>query len=100
MASASKLAYADHWRQIEANLPPEERSRTKDRRGRLRPYRLCPADLRETYILIGWEHICDHYHAHWSTVARWNDETGRSQLRADRAAYVREHGLTMLHPVK
>lgn len=100
MATASKLDYAAHWRQIEASLPPEERSRTTARRGRNRPYRHCPADFRETYIRIGWEYICDHYHAHWTTVARWIDETGRTQLAADRAAYVRQHGNVMLHPVK
>jgi len=93
-------SYAAHWRQIEADLPPEEQSQTKNRRGRLRPYRPCPRDFRETYIRIGWQEICAHYHAHWTTVARWIDETGRSQLRADRAAYVSEIGTIYLHPVK
>jgi len=93
-------SYAERWRQIEATLPPEERSRTKATRGRLRPYRPCPADFRETYIRIGWEEICDHYHAHWSTVARWIDETGRQDLRKARAAHVKRVGTTFLHPVK
>lgn len=33
-------------------------------------------------------------------MARWIDETGRTRLAAERAAYVREIGTTYLHPVK
>jgi hypothetical protein len=93
-------SYADRWRRIEASLPPEQRSRTKTTRGRIRPYRPCPPDFRERYVEMGWQEIAEHYRAHWATVARWIDETGRQKLKAARAAYVRQHGNTLLHPVK
>lgn len=98
MASAPQ-SYAEHCRQVEATLAPEQRSRTKTTRGRIRPYRPCPPDFRERYIEMGW-HVADaHYRAHWATVARWIDETGRQELKEARAAYVREHGFVKLHPV-
>lgn len=97
MATASKLDYAAHWRQLEATLPPEQRSRTKCREGRIRPYRPCPIDFREKYIELGWHYVDAHYRAHWRTIARWIDETGRLELKAARAAYVKAHGLLMMH---
>ena len=99
MASASQ-SYAEHWRQIEATLLPEQRSRTKCRQGRIRPYRPCPPDFRERYIEMGWHYVDAHYGANWRTVARWIDETGRQELKEARAAYVRQHGIKPLHPVK
>lgn len=97
---AARLSYAAHWRQIEAGLSGPNLSRTKTRRGRIRPYRPCPSDFRETYVRLGWEEITEHYRAHWATVARWIDETGREDLRAARAAYIAEHGKRCLHPEK
>lgn len=49
---------------------------------------------------MGWHYVDAHYGANWRTIARWIDETGRSQLAADRAAYVKRAGIKFLHPVK
>lgn len=62
--------------------------------------RQLPADFRERYIELGWEAIGDHYRASWRVIVRWIDQAGRDDLREARAAYVKRHGLTMLHPVK
>ena len=99
MASAPQ-SYAEHWRQIEATLPPEQRSRTKCRQGRIRPYRPCPPDFREMYIRLGWHYVDAHYGANWRTIARWIDECGRLELKVARAAHVKRVGTTFLHPVK
>lgn len=100
MPADQPLSYAEHWRQVEATLSPEQRSRTKSTRGRIRPYRPCPPDFRERYIEMGWHVVDAHYRAHWATIARWIDECGRQELKEARAAYVSERGNVMLHPVK
>lgn len=99
MATAPQ-SYAERWRMIEASLPPEQRSRMKSREGRIRPYRPCPADFRERYIELGWHYVDAHYRAHWRTIARWIDETGRLELKAARAAYVKARGMAYLHVEK
>jgi hypothetical protein len=52
------------------------------------------------YIRLGWHYVDAHYNANWRTVARWIDETGRQELKKARAAYVRQHGIHWLHPVR
>jgi hypothetical protein len=99
MATAPQ-SYAERWRQIEASLLPEQRSKMKSREGRIRPYRPCPADFREKYIELGWHYVDAHYHANWRTIARWIDETGRQELKVARAAYVKAHGPAYLHGPK
>ncbi|WP_156416975.1 hypothetical protein [Sphingopyxis sp. H050] len=79
---------------------PDDRSRTMTREGRERPYRTCPADFRQTYIRMGWDGIMEHYATNWRVVARWIDETGRTELREARAAYIREHGRRPLHSAR
>lgn len=49
---------------------------------------------------MGWHYVDAHYGANWRTIARWIDETGRLDLKEARAAYVKAHGLLMMHPVK
>ena len=100
MPTAQPNSYAEQWRQIEASLSPEQRTRTKARWSRIRPYRPCPPDFRETYICLGWEAIVDHYRTNWRCIARWIDEAGRQELKEARAAYVRAKGPKLLHPVK
>ncbi|MBU7587910.1 MAG: hypothetical protein KAF42_01715 [Sphingopyxis terrae] len=100
MSTPAPDSYAAHWRKIEAQLSPEQRSRTKCRCSRERPYRTCPRDFRETYIRLGWETIAEHYRTNWRVIARWIDETGRQELRAARSAHVKRHGNVLLHPVK
>lgn len=97
MLATPELTVAQRWRQIEASLPPEQLSRMKTREGRIRPYRPCPDDFREKYIELGWHAVDAHYHANWRTIARWIDETGRLDLKEARAAYVKAHGLLMMH---
>lgn len=100
MSRPAPKNYGERWRELEASLPLEERSRTKSRERRIRPYRQRPPDFRERYIELGWHVVDEHYRAHWRTIARWIDETGRSELKAARAAYVKRKGLTFLHPAK
>lgn len=49
---------------------------------------------------MDWQDIVDHYGTSWRVIVRWIDEEGREGLKAARAAYVRQHGLKLLHPVK
>ncbi|QTH20812.1 hypothetical protein HRJ34_21190 [Rhizorhabdus wittichii] len=67
--------------------------------GLLRPYRPKPADFRETYILIGWDGIDEHFHTNWRCIRRWiieqiaeDEAAGRIHLKAARAAWIRENG--------
>ena len=82
----------------DVDTPPQRRRKWDT--GRERPYRACPPDFRETYIRLGWETIVEHYSANWRIIARWIDETGREELTAARAEYVRAHGKRWLHPVR
>lgn len=58
------------------------------RDGTIRPYRPKPRDFRESYLRLGWDGIVAHYRTNWRVIARWIDEEGRDQLRADRRAAV------------
>ena len=100
MPAARPKSYAEQWREIEANLAPEQKSRTAARCGRIKPYHPCPPDFRDRYIELGWEDIAEHYATNWRVIARWIDETGREDLRAARAAYVAKHGKRWMHPVR
>ena len=100
MVHVPKLHYAQRWREIEAALPPDQRSRTKCREGRIKPYSPCPPDFRETFIRLGWESIVEHYRTNWRVIARWIDETGRQELKEARAAYVKRTGNYFMHVVK
>jgi hypothetical protein len=97
-ATEANESVAERWRRIEASLPPEQLSRQKTREGRIRPYRPCPPDFRERYIEMGWHVVDEHYRAHWRTIARWIDETGRQELKEARTAYVQARGNILLHP--
>lgn len=50
------------------------------------PRREKPADFREQFIRLGWDCV-DHYSTSWKVVARWLDEEGRDEVKADRRAF-------------
>ncbi|WP_298196594.1 hypothetical protein [Novosphingobium sp.] len=51
------------------------------------PYRPCPTDFRETYLRLGQDKaIEEHYRTNWRCIARWIDECGGEELRAERRA--------------
>lgn len=56
--------------------------------GGVRPYRPKPACFRETYILMGWDGIEDHYGTNWRVIRRWIEMEGREGLISARAEYV------------
>lgn len=65
--------------------------------GRVKPRRPCPRDFRETYVRMGWDGIMEHYHANWRCISRWIDECGRTELKMERAEFVRANGVRRLH---
>jgi hypothetical protein len=67
-----------------AAVAPPRRLRCWDT-GRVRPYRPCPADFRETYILMGWDGITEHYRTNWRVIRRWLEQSGGDELRRARA---------------
>lgn len=56
------------------------------------PLRERPADFREQFIRLGWDCV-DHYSTSWKVVARWLDEEGRAEVKADRRAFRQLQGL-------
>lgn len=54
--------------------------------GMERPYRPMPVDFRETYLLMGWDGIEEHYGTNYRCIRRWIDEAGGEDLRKERAA--------------
>lgn len=53
-----------------------------------------PENFREQYIEHGWDAQID-YCCNWRVFCRWIDEAGGDELRAARAARVREKGRQM-----
>lgn len=50
-----------------------------------------PADFPETFVLLGWEAIEDHYQTNQRAVRRWMAEAGgEEKLIAHRRAYMRK----------
>jgi hypothetical protein len=60
--------------------------------GLIRPYRPKPKCFRETYVMMGWDGIEEHYRTNWRVIRRWIIQEGREELAAERAAYVRQNG--------
>lgn len=55
--------------------------------GMVRPYRRCPADFREQFLLLGYsKEIEEHYRTNWRVIRRWIEESGGEELRAARRA--------------
>lgn len=53
--------------------------------GLIRPYRPCPADFRERFLDMGQsKEIEEHYRTNWRCIARWIEECGGDDLRAER----------------
>lgn len=53
--------------------------------GLQRPYRSCPHDFRETFLLLGQsKEIEEHYRTNWRVIFRWIEECGGDDLRAQR----------------
>ena len=53
--------------------------------GLIRPYRPLPSDFRDRYIDLGQgKEIEEHFHTNWRVIARWIDEAGGDELRAER----------------
>lgn len=64
----------------------ELREKRKPDTGMIRPYRPAPADFREVFIRLGWGGgIEEHYRTNYRIIARWIEECGGDQLRAERA---------------
>lgn len=55
--------------------------------GMVRPYRQLPDDFREKFVELGWAGIAAHYRAHDRTIARWIEEAGGEELRAERSTF-------------
>ena len=54
--------------------------------GMVRPYRPAPPDFREVYIRLGQgKEIEEHYRTNYRCVARWIEQNGADELRAERA---------------
>lgn len=53
--------------------------------GLVRPYRPCPTDFREQFLEMGQsKEIEEHYRTNWRCIARWIEESGGDELRAER----------------
>jgi len=53
--------------------------------GLVRPYRSCPPDFAEVYLVLGQEKaIEEHYRTNWRCIRRWIEECGGDELRAAR----------------
>lgn len=53
--------------------------------GLVRPYRPCPNDFRETFLMLGQsKEIEEHYRTNWRVIRRWIEEAGGDSLRAER----------------
>lgn len=49
-----------------------------------KPYRVPPADFVQSFILMGWSEIADHYRTNYRCVARWIRQAGDETLRWER----------------
>lgn len=55
--------------------------------GGIRPYRPCPVDFREVFLVLGQsKEIEEHYRTNWRIIRRWIEECGGDALRAERYA--------------
>jgi len=53
--------------------------------GLKRPYRECPADFVDVYLVLGQEKaIEEHYNTNWRCIRRWIEESGGDALRERR----------------
>lgn len=71
--------------------PPTTNARSRSAKAGA-PRRERPADFREQFIRLGWDCV-DHYSTSWKVIARWLDEEGRAEVKADRRAFRQLQGL-------
>jgi hypothetical protein len=66
---------------------PSAAARRRQPDGFVRPYRPCPRDFRETFLVLGWDRaIEEHYRTNWRCIRRWIEECGGIELRMARFA--------------